>query len=964
MEMFMFLSARISVLAALLPIAAVAISSPAFSQESLTSSSLTGRVIDGTGALIPSAQISAVASSTQLKFSATTDNRGRFRIPYLAPGNYTVTATAPGFNTASTSTQLTVGGSFDVTLQMTVGTQATTLSVVAESPILEQNRSQISETVSPTEINQLPYSGRNYLDLALLTPGVSPTNTASIQTFAETSPVIGQGYSINSQRNFSNSFVVDGLSANDDAAGLAGNSYSMDVVHEFQVVTSGGQAEFGRAMGGYFNIVTRSGNNDLHGTLYGFLRNQRLNASNALSQSKLPLTQGQYGASLSGPIKKDRSFFFGNYEGRRLNTNGVVTINPTQAAAVNARLNAIGFTGPRLTVSSGPTTLYPTTVHTDNAFVRFDHRFSDADQFIARYSYYRLNAINARGAGSLADVSYGTAVMDTNHTVAISNVATLSPRTFNETRGQFTWDSLNAPPNTQNSPAVVISGVATFGRFSSSPTARKNLLYEVVDNLVLQRGEHTFKTGADFLFNDDTITFPMSIAGSYTFASLSAFQSGTTTYSSYAQNFGTPFIQQNNPNIGFYAQDEWKATSSLTVNLGIRYDLQFLKTIQTDTNNVSPRVGFAWSPFKGRTTVIRGSYGLFYDRVPLRALANALLSANNTIDPSQGRLLQYSYVPSDTGAPAFPNVSNTPNPGSKISYALMNRNISNAYSEQASVGLEQQLFRTGSLGISYQHARGLHLLSSYNTNINLDGTRPDNTRGNIKPYDGRFDSTYDGLAVSFVERPVTWGNVRISYTWSKAIDNVGEFFFSSPSNNFDFNVDRGRSDDDQRHRIVFDATLNSPTSPAHTTWDHMTHGWKLGGILQYYSRLPFNIVTGGQTKQQTTQRPCALGYSLTVNNGINPCTEALRGAMIGRNAGIGFDFFNLNTRLSRTFALTDRWHMETIAEAFNVLNHRNDMIPNATWGTNPYPTTANSSFGQATAVGDPRSVQLALRVSF
>ncbi len=160
--------------------------------------------------------------------------------------------------------------------------------VTADAPLLEENRSQISETVLQNEVTDLPYNGRNYLDLALLVPGVSPTNTASVQTFAETSPIIGQGYSINSQRNFSNSFVVDGLTANDDAAGLAGNSYGLDVVHEFQVVTSGGQAEFGRAMGGYFNIVTRSGTNDMHGTLYGFLKNQRLNAKNALSQSKLP----------------------------------------------------------------------------------------------------------------------------------------------------------------------------------------------------------------------------------------------------------------------------------------------------------------------------------------------------------------------------------------------------------------------------------------------------------------------------------------------------------------------------------------------------------------------------------------------------------------------------------------------------------------------------------------------------
>ena len=959
----MFRTFRLCTVAAVLLIA-VASGAHLNAQGTVTSASITGRVLDTTGASLPLAGVVAVAVATNQKYSVSVDHQGRFRIPFLPVGEYTITAQANGFGTTTRRVQLTVGAAFDLTLQLGVGSQQTSISVSAGAPVIEENRSQISETVLQTEVNNLPYNGRNYLDLALLAPGVSPTNTASVQTFAETSPVIGQGYSINSQRNFSNSFVVDGLSANDDAAGLAGNSYGLDVIREFQVVTSGGQAEFGRAMGGYFNIVTRSGTNDMHGTIYGFLRNQRLNAQNALSQSKLPLTQGQYGASLSGPVRKDRTFLFGNYEARRLNTDGVITINPTQAAAINVRLNAIGFVGPRLSVGPGAATLYPTTVHTDNAFIRGDHRFSDSDQLNIRYSYYRLDAINARGAGALADVSFGTPVRDTNHTVALSNVATLSPRTFNETRGQFTYDNLNAPSNTQNSPAVTISGVATFGRFSSSPTARLNHLYEVVDNLVMQRGAHTLKTGVDFLFNDDTITFPMSIAGSYTFPSLAAFLASGAGYSSYAQNFGTPFIQQNNPNLGLYVQDEWKANSSLTINLGLRYDLQFLKTINTDTNNVSPRVGFAWSPFADRGMVVRGSFGLFYDRVPLRALANALLSAGNTTDPTQGRLLQYSYIPTDTGAPVFPNVSAMPNPGSKISYALMNRNIQNAYSEQASLGVEQQIFRQGTLGISYQHSRGLHLLSSYNTNINLDGTRPDNSRGNVKPYDSRFDSYYDGLAVSFVERPVTWGSARISYTWSKAINNVGEFFFSSPINNFDFNVDRGRSDDDQRHRVVFDASVNSPTSRANGVVDHITHGWRLGGILQYYSRLPFNITTGGQTKQQTTQRPCAVGYSLTAAGGTNSCTEGVKGAVIGRNMGIGFDFFNLNTRLSRTFALTDRFKVEGIAEAFNVLNHRNDMIPNGTWGTGTYPSTPNASFGQATAVGDPRSIQLAARISF
>ena len=165
---------------------------------------------------------------------------------------------------------------------------------------------------------------------------------------------------------------------------------------------------------------------------------------------------------------------------------------------------------------------------------------------------------------------------------------------------------LTAPPNDLIGPAVTISGLATFGRSTSSPTGRLNYLYEVVDNVVMQRGVHTVKVGVDFLYNDDSITYPQSLRGSYSFSSLANFLAGTYNSQGYTQNFGIPTIQQNNPNLGFYAQDEWKVSPSLDSRLaGIRYDLEWLRTISTDTNNVSPRVGFAWSPFSAGTTVVR-----------------------------------------------------------------------------------------------------------------------------------------------------------------------------------------------------------------------------------------------------------------------------------------------------------------------------------------------------------------------
>lgn len=933
-------------------------------QQTLTAASLSGRVLDPTGATVSHATVNALETATDQMRTTESDPQGRFRFPFLPVGKYLVTTHITGFAATTQDIELTVGAAFDLAVNLSLPQATTSIQVTAKPPVLEENRSQTSETVLQTEASNLPYQGRNYLDLALLLPGVSPTNTASTQTLAETSEVVGQGYSVNSQRNFSNNFVVDGVSANDDAAGVAGNVFGLDVVREFQVVTSGGQAEFGRALGGYFNLITKSGSNAPHGTIYGFLCNQRLNANNALSGNRLPLTQGLYGASLSGPIQRNRTFLFGNFEEGRLNTNGVITVTPENARLINARLIATGYKAPLLPLGTGNTTLYPTTLHTDTFFLRGDHQFSPADQFSLRYSLYKLSSLNARGAGSLNEISNSTSVFDTNHTLAVSNIATLSSDTFNETRGQFSYDDLAAPPNDQTGPAVTIAGVATFGRSISSPTARLNYLYEVVDNLVMQRGPHTIKAGFDFLYNDDTITYPQSLRGSYNFSSLSTFLSGAYNSQGFTQNFGTPIAQQGNPNLGLYVQDEWKAIPSLTINVGVRYDLQWLRTIHTDKNNLSPRIGLAWSPFARRTTIVRASYGLFYDRVPLRPLANALLSANNTIDPAQARFFSYTFSPADPGAPIFPAVAATPPMGAKSNYALMDSNIQNPYSQAASLEVEQQLSSTSTFDISYQHLRGLHLISSINTNINPDGTRPDPTRGNIKPYKSIFDSYYDGLGVSLLQRPVSWGSFRISYTWSKAIDDVGEFFFSSPINNFFPGEDRSRSDDDQRHRVVFNAILNSPSLPAHNFVDRLAHGWKLGGILQYYSRLPYNITTGSNTKQATAQRPCAGGFSLTAQGGFNPCTAALPSAVIARNAGIGFDFFTLNARLNRTFALTRQINLEGIAESFNALNHRNDMIPNATFGTGTYPSMPGPNFGRANAVGDPRSIQLAVRLSF
>jgi hypothetical protein len=922
----------------------------AAAQESIQYGSISGRVEDASGAVIQSAKVISRNRDTNITSAVLSDKDGRFRFSYLSVGQYEIRAQRPGFAEAVRSVTVRAGSAFELPLELSVASSESQVTVTGQADLLETARTQVAGTVSQTEVRSLPLNGRNLLDLALLVPGVSPTNTASNQLFAETSAVPGQGISIGSQRNFSNSFIIDGLSNNDDAAGLTGAFYGLDVVSELQVVTSGGQAELGRALGGYVNVVTRSGTNTLHGDLYGYFRNQRFNAANPLAHFALPLTQAQYGASVGGPIVRDRTFYFGNFEQKELNQSGLTTITPANVAAVNARLAAVGYPGPQ--ISTG---IYPNPVHTTNVFAKIDHQFSQKDQASIRYSLYRVMAVNSRGAGALSAPTASANLDDTDQTVAVNNIATLSPRLVNETRGQFTNSDLKAPPSDPIGPAVSISGVASFGTLSGSPTGRLNRLGEIADNLSYEAGAHAIRVGADFLYNDDTVTFPRTVRGSYAFSSLANFFSGTYNGLGFTQTFANSVVAQTNPNAGFYAQDEWRVTPRLTLNLGVRYDLQYLRRIATDTNNVSPRAGFAWTPFRSRKTVVRGGYGLFYDRIPLRALANALLSANNTTDPGQLSQIGVSLSPGQAGAPVFPNIlpSLTLPPGVLFNFSTMDPRMQHAYSEQGNVEIEQQLGGHSTLSAGYQHVRGLHLIVSMNQNVPAcaaagtnNGCRPNPAYGNNSQYSSLADSHYDGLHVSFVQRPLAWGNYRISYTYSKALDNVGEFFFSTPVNQYDIWQDYGRSDDDQRSRFVFEGTIHPPLDGAKSTWRRIGHGFELTTILQYYSPLPFNITTGANTIQGTAARP-------TIN-----------GVFINRNAGSGFDFLNLGARLSRSFPISERLRVEALAEGFNLTNHLNGVTLNGVFGSGAYPSNPSATFKQITAVNDARSLQFALRFRF
>jgi hypothetical protein len=501
------------------------------------------------------------------------------------------------------------------------------------------------------------------------------------------------------------------------------------------------------------------------------------------------------------------------------------------------------------------------------------------------------------------------------------------------------YSDLKAPPTDAIGPAVSIAGVASFGRLSGSPTARRNRMFQIVDNVSRQSGPHAMRVGVDVLYNDDHITFPRSRGGSYTFSSLANFVAGTYNNAGFSQTFGADAVSQTNPNVGIYGQDEWKLTPRVTLNAGLRYDLQFLDTISTDPNTVSPRVGVAWAV--SPRSVVRANAGVFYDRVPLRALANALLSAGNTTDLGNLRQIGVSLTPGQAASPRFPDILAAPVPSvTLVNLTTMDRQLRNAVSRQGSVELERQVGARMAVNVAYQYLRGTGLLMSINQNVpscvasgTNNGCRPNPGYANNSRYSSAGTSTYHGLQVSLVQRPSRWGEYRLSYTLSKSMNNVGEFFFSSPIDPFDLSKDWGRSDDDQRHRLVINGSAHAG-------------GWQVSGMLQAYSALPLNISSGVTTVQGTAGRPL------------------VDGSFIPRNSGTGSDFASLNARVSRTFRVASKLQLEAIAEGFNLTNRTNVVTRNGNFGAGAYPANPSPAFRQITAVADPRSFQLGVRMRF
>lgn len=603
-------------------------------QASSVAGRLEGNVVDLSGALIPHASITVRNVSTGSDVTQASDEAGHFEFLSLAPGTYQITFASPGFgNSVLKAVEVRVGTTTTLHPRLAVGEAQTQVDVQTES-LVDTQQSSLATVVARESIDNLPLNGRNFTDFALLTPGATTDGEGMI--------------SFNGIAGNFNNYSVDG--ANNNNAFFSQQigrttipfQFSEDVIQEFQVTNSGFEAEFGQAGGGLVNSITRSGTNALHGDGYYYLLDSALNANDpinkALGIAKPANRRQQFGGTLGGPIHHDRVFYLLNYEGQL--RNEPVTVN--NAAAVANLPPEFATSNPTIiadvNASSGS---FARSFNQNAIFAKVNATLSKKNTFDATYNYQRYRSPHgyfstptSSGDGlSLTDGSTSLFFQASLHTV-------FSSAALNELRFHFGSDfHFDLPATAATGPAIVIqnpdSGFVYGGnRFELSTSDHR---YEFTDNFTRVLGKHTVKTGVDINYNRDLDYFVYAPKGEYQFASLADVASGS--FQLYLQSFGQSTVPIHSPTYSVYAQDEYRVVPRLTLNYGLRYDLQVLPkpsvcnpdlpltcNIHFSRNNVAPRFGFAFTPFSQSATVVRGSFGLFYAQEDLLDVSQALVS--------------------------------------------------------------------------------------------------------------------------------------------------------------------------------------------------------------------------------------------------------------------------------------------------------------------------------------------------
>jgi len=941
-----------------------------------------GTVRDATGGVLPGATLVLTNVETGVARTTITNETGRYRMPAVPAGAYRIEVSLDGFATVQRAgLSLEVGQVLTVDVTLPPAGVSQEVTVTAAAPIIERGRTQSGAVVSRTEIENLPSNGRDFLSFSTVVAGVTNQQMSGQ----------GSGISFNGQRARSNNISLDGVDANGALNGNARQTISQEAVREFQVVTSQFAPEFGRAAGGLVNIVSRSGTNEFRGNAFVYLRDESMDARNAFVTGSKPEFQRQnFGATLGGPLKRNRMFFFGAFERMQRDESGVISISDAALATINSTLAARPIPGSRVTaITNG---VYPITRRDTLASLKLDHTLTTNNNVGFRYTYGKSLEQNAGGVGigGLVSESGGGGMDGVDQSFLLSWTSIFSPALLGEARLQVAPRDLTQYANDAVGPRVVVSGVATWGRSTSFPVILDETTTQGSYTLSWQRGSHFVKAGADLTYIDATSSFPTSFAGSFTFGSLASFVAGTP--STFTQGFGNPVIHLPDTLYAAFVQDSWTVNDRLTLVYGLRYDYDAQPQhvprdrsnpveaplddgINRDANNVSPRAGFTWDPFGGGRTLVRGGYGRFYDKVFLLVARNALLARQSVSLSGANAAAQFARG-------AFPESPQLP---SGFTLSRPNINLSDPemeipFVDQVSLGVERQLSTNWSAGVNLVRNWGSALLVSDNTNLGPPtvltaanaaslGVASPSAQQLGRPYYGTTNrinplfnniqmvsssgwSSYYGIQFTVQKRLADGYSLRANYILSEAKDDGSDFTQAEqPNDPYNRAAERSFSAEHQRHRVTLTGVWDLPygrndSGAANPVLRGVFGGWTLSTTFTYRSGTAENPAVGSD-----------------VNGDGNSSTDRpiVDGAMAQRNSHEGPDFAGLNARLSKRFRFDRRRALLLQVEAFNLLNRTNFGGVNMTWGTG---ATANAAFGSYTSANAPRQLQLGAKFEF
>jgi hypothetical protein len=864
----------------------------------LPTATILGVVKDASGAVVPGATLTVRLTSTGQTRAAVSGPDGSYRLSALSVGNCEIRVEHAGFRTEiRTGLNLTVSQDAVVNFVLEIGMIGQVIEVRAQPSLVNTTAGSLGGLVDEQELADLPLNGRNYVNLALMQAGIQEHKNINY-----TAGMTGTAFSSNGAPLRSNNYLLDGASMvtlhGISSASITGSTLGIEGIREFRVVTNGFSAEYGMTMGSQMLMVSKGGTNSFHGSLFEYLRNSVFDARNffdyqtAASPRRLPaFARNNFGASLGGPIQKDKTFFHVVYEGlrERLGVTRVLDVIPVQAkvdALVAPVIKPLLSLFPDPNLPNTNQFAFSSSQPTDENFgqARIDHTFRTSDTAFVRFTRH---SAARNGTSSYPQIKESLESRSQYLTVSENHYFSnrlLNTFRFSHSRTTIDLDTLSGLSGPQYSfvtgreiGTISIGGVSSFGGDSSTPVHHRQNIYTWSDDLYYSFGRHSLKAGALMNLYQQNMLMSTFARGSVSFANVSSFLQGKPT----SYNAITPGSILDRSyryfTLGFYAQDDWRVIPSLTLNLGLRYEFltqpievqgygAALRNIRTDAQttlgnpfknpslrNLSPRVGFAWDVAGKGLMAIRGGFGLLYDignlgtALSAGTTATPPFSSRSTVSNPATLTLPFYFPPEVVGK----------------SIRVMDYNIRQPHMLQYNLAFERGLPFDMALTLAYGGSRGINIVQTTEGNPTIPQILADGRQfwtgkdprinpnwADIELKTAGGNSWYNSLQVGLVKRVTHGLQLQSAYTWSKAMDetqaqqvteNTGSSsFVSDPMHR---EVDRALSSFDLTHNLRVNAMYLLPEAKSVGRGvGRLLNGWWMSGILSLQSGYPFRPV--------------------------------------------------------------------------------------------------------------------------